>query len=188
MTINWIPSHRGIGYNEDSDQQADLGQVSEASVRIPYTRQWLKKTLYNVRDCQFAQHLRENVKQSQLCTQYPDRSMFVEPRTKSNSSRAYGGESLFHIQTGHTFLRSHQFLVNAKVKDNECSWCNESEETPEHVLLQCNGLTGMQELRTKLVAAMESLTFREAVAKDDLYINEILLTLILKLRSKKVWI
>ena len=43
ITINWIPSHMGIGLNEEADKQAELGHKSLETSYIPYTRQWLKK-------------------------------------------------------------------------------------------------------------------------------------------------
>ena len=188
ITINWIPSHMGIGLNEEADKQAELGHKSLETSYIPYTRQWLKKILYDVAECEFAKHLRENVKQSQLCADYPDRSMFTIPRTKSSGSRMYGGESLFHLQTGHTYLRSHQYLVNAKVKDGNCSWCNINNGTAEHILLHCTSLEGLDKDRKDLRNVMKDMTLREAIAKDDEDINKMLLKLILKLQKKKVWI
>ena len=188
ITINWIPSHMGIGLNEEADKQAELEHKSLETSYIPYTRQWLKKTLYDIAECEFAKHLRENVKQSQLCADYPDRSMFTIPWTKSSGSRMYGGESLFHLQTGHTYLRSHQYLVNAKVKDGNCSWCNTNNETAEHILLHCTSLEGLEKDRKDLRNVMKDMALREAIAKDDENINKMLLKLILKLRKKKVWI
>ena len=188
ITINWIPSHQGIGLNELADKQAELGHLSLELATIPYTRHWIKRRLYDVADAEFAKHLRENVRQSQLCIEYPGRSLFTTPRTKLDSSRGYGGESLFHLQTGHTYLRSHQHLVNKKVKDDVCSWCNGNKETADHILLHCTGLEGLQEIRAKLLRAMKEMTLREAIAKDDEDINKLLLKLILKLRKKKVWI
>ena len=153
--------------------------------RIPHTRRWLKTKLYDIAECEFTKHLRKNFKQSQMNPEYPDRSMFTTPRTKDSSSRAYGGESLFHLQTGHSYLRSHQFLVNKKVKDDDCSWCNNNKETAEHVLLYCTGLKGLQRVRSELITAMNGMPLRDAIAKYDENINEILLKLILKLRKKR---
>ena len=137
VTIHWIPSHRGIGDNERADKQAEKGHKSKEVAVIPFTRQWIKTNLMGRPMLHFYEHLKANVRPSELVPSYPDREHFKIPRNKKSSTLVYGGQSLFHIQTGHTFLRSHQYLVNKKVKDNVCSWCEQAKETPEHVLLHC---------------------------------------------------
>ena len=140
MTIHWIPGHKGIGDNELADEQAEKGYKSKNTATIPFTRKRLKTRLMAQPTAHFHKHLQAKVQPPQLVPHYPDREHFKIPRDKKSSTRVYGGQSLFHIQTGHTFLKSHQYLVNKKVKDDNCRWCELAKETPEHVLLQCSQL------------------------------------------------
>ena len=139
VSINWIPGHRDIGLNPEADKMAEIGHKSLNTYKMPFTRNWIKKTLKPMINAEFQVYLRNTIRPSQLCEDYPSRKLFYIPRTKLSSSRRYGGEGLFHIQTGHTYLKTHQILVNSKVKDKKCTWCNQEEETLKHVQIDCNG-------------------------------------------------
>ena len=187
VEITWIPGHQGIGLNEEADEQADLGYDSPNTFQFPFTRKWIKSTLVDHTKRYFCDHLKSHVKNSELNPNYPDRSHFKTPRNKTSDTRRFGGEQLFHIQTGHTFLKDHQHKVNSNVKDDVCSWCKEHPETIEHILLECPNLD-VQIQRNALSRFLSDMTLAELVSLNDTEPNQSLLTLLNKLRKLQVWI
>ena len=187
VDITWIPGHQGIGLNEEADQQADHGYESQSTFSFPFTRKWIRSTLLHHTKRYFCDHLKSHVKNSELNPNYPDRSHFKTPRNKTSDTRRLGGEQLFHLQTGHTFLKDHQVKVNNNVKDNVCTWCKSSPETIEHILLECPELQ-VQPQRDAVKDLLGDMTLPELISLNETEPNEALLSLLNKLCKRKVWI
>ena len=129
----------------------------------------------------------QQISNSELSPNYPDRSHFKTPRNKTSNTRRLGGEQLFHLQTGHTFLKDHQVKVNNNVKDNVCTWCKSSPETIEHILLECPELQ-VQPQRDAVKDLLGDMTLPELISLNETEPNEALLSLLNKLRKRQVWI
>ena len=114
----------------------------------------------------FCDHLKSNVTNSELNPNYPDRSQFKIPRNKTSDSRRLGAEQLFHLQTGHTFLKDHQVKVNNNVKDNVCTWCKSNPETMEHILLDCPALK-VQPQRNAVKDLLDDMTLPELISLNE---------------------
>ena len=151
VVLHWIPGHQGLEYNELADEEAKNGHKSDDTYYFPLTRRWIKKVLRNEINAVFHKYLKDNIKDSNLNPSYPNRHMFIEPRTRKSPTRRNGGEALFHLQTGHTYLKSHQILVSNDYSDDLCRWCQTHPETPEHVILHCNNLPRIPPSRQNLL-------------------------------------
>ena len=119
---------------------------------------------------------------SELNPNYPDRSHFKIPRNKTSDSRRLGGEQLFHLQTGHTFLKDHQVKVNNNVKDNVCTWCKSNPETIEHILLDCPALK-IQPQKNAVKDLLDDMKLPELISLNKTKPNKALLSLLNKLED-----
>lgn len=146
-TITWVPGHQSIGFNNLADEQANYGHNSKQHYKLALT----KSSLYGIarRDLEvdFKEHLRNEVTNSKLCREYPDRADFKTPDDHTHLGRSSLTSILFKIRTGHMGVRTHMKRVNSKLQDTTCRFCGEAEETIDHLILSCRELGDLELIR-----------------------------------------
>jgi ribonuclease HI len=165
VSVCWIPSHLGIGLNNEADQLARQGLIArtppvEAPLpRLSSFRLRLKREIHTRTEHEISR----TVKPSHF-NQYPDRQLFIggyvttangrttwkrSPYTrKSRSERGI----IFRLRSGHTRCQDHMRRIGIVESAGPCRLCDENtDETVDHFLLNCRAI------QESLTAPLETL-------------------------------
>lgn len=163
--ITWIPGHVGISGNEAADDLATTNLTRKdifwyREPRMANYDYFMRRHIISDLDAYLIENVRPS---SQSC--YPDREWFKGKKINSgtqNSRTVYPYKTekfhaaLFRARTGHSYSRDHLFRFNI-TEDRTCRYCQEADETIEHLALICNVLDTVEyikEARTVYHAAV----------------------------------
>ena len=117
MTLQWIPSHCGVGGNEEADWLSKMGSKLEQSAQ-PMSYSEAKMILRNNFRTEWQQHLDTGTEEDSIHQQ--DRAAQV---------------TIFRLRTGHCQLLSR--LHRLKISHSDECPCGKGPQTPNHILQSC---------------------------------------------------
>lgn len=140
VTIEWVPGHKGYEGNEKADELAKRGADSPLTGPEPF----LGTPICNIKQIV---NKWEETKKSEFWSNTPGqlRSKLFMPlhsKVKSKNLITLSRDKLrvlVSIFTGHCKLNYHQNKIG-KIDNKLCRFCNEKDETPEHILCDCGPL------------------------------------------------
>ena len=117
VTLQWIPSHCGVGDNEEADRLSKMGSKLEQSAQ-PMSYSEAKTTLRNNFRTEWQQRLDIGIEENSI--HQLDRAAQV---------------TIFRPRTGHCQLVSH--LRRLKISHSDECPCGTGPQTPNHILQSC---------------------------------------------------
>ena len=142
VSLVWTPAHTGIAGNELADHLANQGSDIRPEGPIPFapvTHTQVKNILSTtLRAIHFnrLEHFKDlNNTQQKLMIK-----LFHDSHNKLRFTSLTDLRILTHLFTGHSYLRQHQFRIKNE-QTLVCRYCDEQEETVEHILARCPALT-----------------------------------------------
>ena len=118
VTLQWIPSHCGVGGNEEADQLSKMGSKLEQSAQ-PMSYSEAKTILRNNFRTEWQQRLYIGTEEDSI--HQLDRAAQV---------------TIFRLRTGHCQLLSH--LHRLKISHSDECPCGTGPQTPNHILQSCS--------------------------------------------------
>ena len=137
VNLYWIPAHIGIEGNEKADTLA-----SEESSRPGIDKRIKNGLTSHEQESIYKEYLKkvnlDELRRDNLKANIHFRVRTGPIKWHQHKSRQ-AARVLFRLRTGHNRLNAHQNRFNPHI-DPACSYCEEEEETTEHVLLKCPAL------------------------------------------------
>ena len=163
----------------------DSPDISPTLTPPSYMKTWCKQ----MKRTEFQAYLETNVKES-ASNSVPHRGRFkkMAPLKKEKSMyERWTNMSIFRIRSGHTLTNSHFNRFDEK-QDSECRYCHSGDETPEHLLIDCQHFYRRdwwlrQDWRRYTQRKYPGLTFNEIVVKDDKETIRLLRKLLVEMRK-----
>lgn len=176
VVLRWVPGHAEIEGNEKADELARVGAKGKYHGPEPFCG--IPKSLTKLTLKTYCQY-----KTVQLWTNAPGMKhskALIRAFSKKAASNALALSrnqlrNLVRVLTGHCCLNKHMHTIRRRDHE-QCRFCLEEEETPQHILIECpclmrtrNMILGSQSMHPEEVRALEFkkiLQFFEFVGLD----------------------
>ncbi|XP_036340187.1 uncharacterized protein LOC118749499 [Rhagoletis pomonella] len=139
VLLGWVPGHEGHDGNEEADCLAKQGAAAVFYGPEPFcglTKAHIKGTINNWVDKMFNRHWME-------CPGQRQAKRFICPSNEVSKKLINLGredlKTLTGYYTGHCSLRYHLSKIHLS-ETSVCRFCELDEETPEHILCECDAL------------------------------------------------
>ena len=187
ITMHWIPGHQGYKHNESADHEANEGRRSIREYHMNVPKSLLMTEADNLIRREFMEYLRANIQPSKWSKEYPSRDHFITEPSRKLPARLHDMH-LFNLQTGHTGLRAHHSRIAGDDFDNSCRMCGKEPETIQHIFAECLDLEELEPERRMLkdIFGLESIT--NIIGRNEEKANEVLMAMIRKLVTRRIWI
>jgi len=136
VTYYWIKGHNNNEGNEKADELAKEGTTKTDVIDLPFTKSAIEEKIKNFKETKWQKEWNECLT-NKRCKTFINRMKINKAYRKNllRQSKYYIKKS---VEWGTGSCKLNHNLFKMQLTDNPtCRFCNESEETSEHILLKC---------------------------------------------------
>ena len=147
INFTWIPGHSDITWNERADKLASKAYTADLNpyrplIPVSALRSFAKKRT----NIKFAMYLQNNVQNSAI-DEYPDRTFYRKYKLCSKDFRMNNLKKIeLRLRSGHNRLNKHLHRLHLH-PDSSCRYCGAVEEEGLHILVYCQKIPGLHDLK-----------------------------------------